>query len=87
MTFQADQRERSRGEMRAPTSLNELPEHRIDNMNEMERFTVLRQGTGGEKVKIGSGIYIDGGMLVTSEYLMRELDVTYILEDGAIFIL
>jgi hypothetical protein len=43
-------------------------------MNEMERFTVLRQRAGGEKVKIGSGIYIDGGMLVTSEYLTPEPD-------------
>jgi hypothetical protein len=51
---------------------------RIDNMNEMERFTVLRQRAVGEKVKIGSGIYIDGGMLVTSEYLTPEPDVTYI---------
>jgi hypothetical protein len=41
------------------------------------------RGAVGEKVKIGSGIYIDGGMLVTSEYLTPELDVTYILErDG-----
>jgi hypothetical protein len=32
----------------------------------MERFTVLRQRAGGERVKIGSGIYIDGGILVTS---------------------
>jgi hypothetical protein len=52
-------------------------------MNEMERFTVLRQRAVGEKVKIGSGIYIDGGMLGTSEYLTPEPDVTYILErDG-----
>src|SRR6267142_6766491 len=32
MTSQADQRERFRRGMRAPTSLNELPENRIDNM-------------------------------------------------------
>jgi hypothetical protein len=35
---------------------------------------------GGEKVKIGSGVYIDGGMLVTSEFLSP--DATYILERG-----
>ena len=36
-----------------------------------------------ENVKIGSGVYIDGGMLVTSEDLLtRELEATYILERG-----
>ena len=51
-------------------------------MSEMQRFTVFRQRAGGEKVRIGSGVYVDGGMLVTSEDLTRELDATYILERG-----
>jgi hypothetical protein len=51
-------------------------------MSEIQRFTVLRRRAGGKKVKIGSGVYIDGGMLVTSEDLTRELDATYILERG-----